>query len=387
MTQSRAGSATPLRRPPAVLLHIHDSRPPPMSRSLDGRWTAVAVSIGRLETLRPGLSRDCLFDLDLSAAGNAVRLRNFLDRLGPGGARIFVCGRTDDDARRAAELGATGLVPGPVSDEAVLRLLDPGSADDRVADRDPARTTAVVGSLALDLGFQSLQRGIPLMPSEMGDLAGSLAEDVSDLGIGAWLGSIRTHHVGTYQHCLIVTGLAAAFGQELGFSQADLSTLTVAALLHDVGKAKVCPSILDKPDRLTEAETAIVRMHPVWGHEYLQGQPGFSDEVRDVVRHHHEYLDGSGYPDGLSGGQIGDLTRLVTVVDIFGALIERRSYKSPMPAAEALATLQTMAENGQIERPLVEAFGLVASRLAAESRLGGGGDGLASPERVAPPPA
>ena len=373
MRQSRAGPSS-IRRPPAVLLHIHDSTSPPMSRSLDGRWIVVAVSIGRLGTLQAGLSRDCLFDVDLSASCNEIRVLDFLRGLGPGGARIFACpSQGVRAAELAAAMGATGVVPSPVSDEAVLRLLD-RAAGDHARTGDPLRRAAVAGSLALDLGFQSLQRNVPLEPGEMSDLAGSLAESICDLGIGAWLGSIRAHHAGTYQHCLMVTGLATAFGQELGFSPADVSTLTVAALLHDVGKAKVDPSILDKPDRLTDAEMAVIRMHPVWGEEYLRDQPGFSHAVRDVVRHHHEYLDGSGYPDGLRSEDIGDLTRIVTVVDVFGALIQRRSYKPPMPAGEALAMLQAMAAAGKLERALVTAFGPVVSKLAAEGELDGGED-------------
>jgi HD-GYP domain-containing protein (c-di-GMP phosphodiesterase class II) len=79
-------------------------------------------------------------------------------------------------------------------------------------------------------------------------------------------------------------------------------------------------------------------------------------DVLHAVRGHHEYLDGSGYPDGLGGSEIGDLTRILTICDVYGAMIERRAYKPPEPVAGAIAVLDQMAEEGKVELPLVRAF-------------------------------
>lgn len=86
-------------------------------------------------------------------------------------------------------------------------------------------------------------------------------------------------------------------------------------------------------------------------------QANVSEQVLDAVLHHHEFLDGSGYPHGLRGAQIKDLTRILTVCDIYAALVEERPYKVPMPPAAALQTLNDMAEEGKVEGALVHALG------------------------------
>ncbi|GJD77209.1 HD-GYP domain-containing protein [Methylobacterium gregans] len=156
----------------------------------------------------------------------------------------------------------------------------------------------------------------------------------------------------------LVTGLAAAFAQSLGLGEQDCHRLTKAALLHDVGKIEVPSAILNKPGKLTDAEMAVVRLHPEHGYRMLAGE-GFGPEMLAVVRSHHEMLDGSGYPDKLKGDDIPDLVRLVTVCDIYGALIERRSYKPPMSSSDAFAILDGMT--GRLDPAVVSAFRPVAA--------------------------
>jgi putative nucleotidyltransferase with HDIG domain len=169
---------------------------------------------------------------------------------------------------------------------------------------------------------------------------------------------VRRHHEGTYQHCLLVTGTASAFGLHLGLAKADLERLYSAAMFHDVGKARIPLAVLDKPGRLDDQERALIETHPAIGYHALQGTPGLSPEILDAVRHHHEYLDGSGYPDGLGAASISDLVRILTISDIFAALIEDRRYKAPMPRAQAYQILTGM--RGKLEMPLVSAFKDVA---------------------------
>ncbi len=109
-------------------------------------------------------------------------------------------------------------------------------------------------------------------------------------------------------------GFAVAFAQHLGMREDDQRRLARAALLHDVGKASVPVGLLDKPGALTEAEMEIMREHPRRGFEALARQGGFPPEMLDVVLHHHEFLDGTGYPNGLSGKEISDIVRLTTIV-------------------------------------------------------------------------
>jgi putative nucleotidyltransferase with HDIG domain len=177
-------------------------------------------------------------------------------------------------------------------------------------------------------------------------------------GLVQWIDTVRRHHGQTYQHCLLVTGVAVAFGQHLGFSSADRQKLAVAGLLHDVGKAKIPVAILEKPGPLDTSERAVMRQHPVLGFEALRTVPGLPAEMLDMVVHHHEYLDGSGYPHGLRSDKLSDFVRIITIADIFGALIERRSYKSPVRGEAAYRMLEGMGQ--KLDRDILRAFRPIA---------------------------
>lgn len=173
-------------------------------------------------------------------------------------------------------------------------------------------------------------------------------------GLASWLETVRAYDDATYQHCLLVAGLAAAFAIDLGFSAADRQQLVRAALVHDVGKARIPLAILNKPGPLDARELAVMRAHPALGHAILVQAGGFDATMLTVVRHHHEMLDGSGYPDGLRGEAIPDIVRLITICDIYAALVERRPYRAPMSAAAAMGILHGMA--GKLDQILVRAF-------------------------------
>jgi response regulator RpfG family c-di-GMP phosphodiesterase len=190
-------------------------------------------------------------------------------------------------------------------------------------------------------------------------IVGSLAEN----GVARWTEAVRSHHNLTYQHCLLVTGSAISFGQHLGFSDRDLTRLATGAMLHDVGKAEIPVSVLDKPSALTSAEMQAVQQHPVAGFKALFGNPEFTAEMLDLVLHHHEYLDGSGYPDKLDAASIPDLTRLITIADVFAALIEKRAYKNSMSGEKAFDIMQGMT--GKLDMQILRAVGCVAKAVPA----------------------
>ena len=163
---------------------------------------------------------------------------------------------------------------------------------------------------------------------------------IAEGGIRQWLDVVWTYDEATYQHCLLVTGLAAEFAARLQFTRNDQKHVTRAALLHDLGKAKIPLAILNKSGALTSEEVEIMRTHARIGYELLLEQGDSEPELLEVVLRHHELLDGSGYPDGLIGPQINDLVRLVTICDIYAALIERRSYRQAMEPAAAFKILE-----------------------------------------------
>ena len=187
--------------------------------------------------------------------------------------------------------------------------------------------------------FDAARRGQPVSMADMDRGASAVLGAIKQAKIRSWLDVVWQFDEITYQHCLLVTGLCAAFSVKWGLTPNDQQVLLQAALLHDVGKARVPPAILNKPGPLTKSEMDVMRTHPALGHAMLAGQRGASPVILDVILHHHEYLDGTGYPDRLQGRQISDYVRIVTICDIYAAVIERRPYKAPMAPPQALAVL------------------------------------------------
>ena len=131
-------------------------------------------------------------------------------------------------------------------------------------------------------------------------------------------------------------------------------------MVHDIGKVRIPLSILDKPGKLTGDEFALVRKHPVYSRQILSGRPEIGPDVLDLAVHHHEYLDGSGYPDGLHGEQISRHVRMLTICDIYAALTEERAYKEAFSSRRAYATLLEM--EGKIDQDLLQRFRPIAVR-------------------------
>ena len=206
--------------------------------------------------------------------------------------------------------------------------------------------------------FSAIRAGKPINLLDAEHATSQIIKSVTQSGLTAWLDDVRRYHEGTFQHCLLVTGVAVGFALDIGFASLDVKRLGIAATLHDIGKAHIPLSILDKPGHLDPSEEEAMRRHPVIGYELLKNISHISPEILDGVRHHHEYLDGSGYPDALMGSQISDLVRLLTICDIFAALIESRPYRPTMPRQNAYKILCGM--DGKLELSLVKAFRNVA---------------------------
>jgi HD-GYP domain-containing protein (c-di-GMP phosphodiesterase class II) len=169
-----------------------------------------------------------------------------------------------------------------------------------------------------------------------------LIDTLNDTGIDRWVASVRMHHNPTYQHSLLVTGTIVAFGKLLGMNGNDMKRLAIGGLMHDLGKSDIPISILDKESKLSPAEMDIMRLHPAAGVQRASKIKGMSQDLLQLIGDHHEYLDGTGYPHGLSSNEISDPVRLLTIADIFAALVERRPYKQPMDATKALDMMHSM---------------------------------------------
>jgi HD-GYP domain-containing protein (c-di-GMP phosphodiesterase class II) len=135
---------------------------------------------------------------------------------------------------------------------------------------------------------------------------------------------------------------AVQVGEELGLSPTRLRELATGAIVHDIGKLAVPDAILKKPDKLTEREFDAVRRHPERGHRTLK-KLGFRESVRRLVLDHHERLDGSGYPRGISGPAITLDARILAVCDVYDALISNRVYRNAFTHDQAMGILHEEA--------------------------------------------
>jgi putative two-component system response regulator len=166
----------------------------------------------------------------------------------------------------------------------------------------------------------------------------------------------------TEGHCQRLSQYATELGRLIGLGEDDLDALSRGGYFHDIGKIALPDAILLKPGRLTAEEFERVKEHPVVG-DRLCGDLRALHRVRSIVRHHHERLDGSGYPDGLVGDSIPLLAQIIGIVDVYDAMTTARPYRAARSSDEALEALTSEVRRGWRRADLVEAF--VAARNAA----------------------
>ena len=158
----------------------------------------------------------------------------------------------------------------------------------------------------------------------------------------------------TYRHNIGVGVLAALLGKWLGLGEREVSELTMAATLHDVGKMRIPLEVLNKPGRLTEEEFELIKRHPEFGCELLRAA-GAAERDMLVALQHHERQDGSGYPHGIRGEEIDYFSKIVAVCDVYHAMSSRRSYHEPAPFYKIL---NQMTDNkfGEFDPHIVNVF-------------------------------
>jgi putative two-component system response regulator len=159
----------------------------------------------------------------------------------------------------------------------------------------------------------------------------------------------------TEGHCQRLGSYATALGEDLSLANDDLAALYRGAYLHDVGKISIPDAVLQKPAKLTDAEFDVMKHHTVVG-ERLCGNLRSLGPVRSIVRHHHERLDGTGYPDRLRGDEVPLLAQIVGIVDVYDAITTTRPYRAALSPARAYEELIRDAADGARRRDLVESF-------------------------------
>jgi putative two-component system response regulator len=173
--------------------------------------------------------------------------------------------------------------------------------------------------------------------------------------------TIEARDAYTEGHCERLARFATALGQQLGLDDADLAALYRGGYLHDVGKVAVPDAVLLKEGPLSEQERVVMQRHPIVGDRLCSGLRSLQ-RVRPIVRHHHERLDGTGYPDRLAGAAIPLLAQIIAIVDVFDALTTVRPYRRTLTTAEASEELLAEAGRGWLNGELVREFNQLVER-------------------------
>lgn len=168
------------------------------------------------------------------------------------------------------------------------------------------------------------------------------------------IAQLKTSHEYTYMHSVAVCALMINLARELRFSEAAVRDAGMAGLLHDIGKALMPVEIIDKPDKLTDAEFDVIKTHPMRGHELLKQSTGVSYNTLDVCLRHHEKFDGSGYPDGLVGERLSLFARMSALCDVYDAVTSDRCYKRSWTPVEAVQTMRSWT--GHFDPDMFELF-------------------------------
>ena len=301
-------------------------------------WTALAVA--KAETLDAAV---------IHAGLPGLNLLDFLRRFGnattdPRPLTVLICPNRDIRGQAAVTHGlADGFIDLPCPSTTVLTRLW-HIMDDR-AEKEWSRLNHVQYSLLhlskqnLDMLDRAVRLGEPIDVELVDEVTRSLVEAAVSKDLLGVLDALERHHKHTFVHSLKVSSRMTLFGQELGMGVDDLTLLAQAGLIHDIGKTSIPDDILNKPGPLDAEEWALMRTHALGSSDLLECVSSLPLQVRHVAQNHHEHLDGSGYPRGLSSGQIDDLSLVCGVIDAFSALTEKRAYKVKRSSEEAFAIM------------------------------------------------
>ena len=257
-------------------------------------------------------------------------------------------GQAKEESDAAVErelLRAAGSEPAPAVEKVSL------SMELERAARICAKSRQAVTSM-----FQEARMGKALDAANAQPLVDEISNSVlRNPGALISLARLKTADDYTYMHSVAVCALMIALARELGLSEPEVREAGMAGLLHDLGKMAIDPAILNKPGKLTDAEFLAVKSHPAEGHAMLLAGSGVSDVTLDVCLHHHEKIDGSGYPERLKGDQISLYAKMGAVCDVYDAITSNRPYKSGWDPAESLRKMAEWAE-GHFDPAVFKAF-------------------------------
>ncbi|HEX7047323.1 MAG TPA: HD-GYP domain-containing protein [Gammaproteobacteria bacterium] len=204
--------------------------------------------------------------------------------------------------------------------------------------------------------LEDVRAGKSVQAKDTRVVATELVETVSrNPQTAQWMTILRSENQQIAQHSMNVSVLAAALGRFLNWNDALVSVMSEGALLHDAGMSRVPRWILDKPGPLSQREFLLVRMHADYAARLLEAEGDYDRRVIDIVRHHHERIDGSGYPAGLRGHDIPGYVQAVSIVDVYESMTAEKPYEAALSPSLALTRLHRRVDR-HFDRYLVEAF-------------------------------
>ena len=168
------------------------------------------------------------------------------------------------------------------------------------------------------------------------DVAEQMVKELMERGVFTLdMIDLRSYDDYTFAHSVNVAVISCIIGIGYNLEERKLRNLVTAALLHDLGKVQIPPQILNKPERLTQEEFQVMKTHAELSYELIKERWDLSSYVKEAVLHHHENVDGSGYPHGIDGSEQTVYTKILHVADVYDALVSKRPYKNPYSPAEA----------------------------------------------------
>ncbi len=271
------------------------------------------------------------------------------------------------DASKGLDVAAEppAPAPAPAVEAAETHLVAPIES---VASDESAKKTSMADELkraaricatgkdAVVSMFQEVRMGKAISAAAAGELVEEISSSViRNPGALISLSRLKTADDYTYMHSVAVCALMVAVGRQLGLDETELREVGMAGLLHDLGKALMPMEVLNKPGKLTDEEFRIIKSHPAEGHRLLVEGGSVGEIPLDVCLHHHEKVDGSGYPDRLKDQQISLFAKMGAVCDVYDAITSNRPYKSGWDPAESIRKM-TEWRLGHFDERVFQAF-------------------------------
>ncbi len=272
--------------------------------------------------------------------------------------------KVESEPSVSKELMDSGLAPR-------IERLKPASMSEEL---QRAAMICAKGRKAVVSMFREVRMGNAVSAEDVGKLVEEISSSVlRNPGALISLARIKTADDYTYMHSVAVCALMVSLARQLELDETSVREAGMAGLMHDLGKALMPMEVLNKPGRLTDDEFRIIKGHPVEGHRLLVEGKSASDIVLDVCLHHHEKVDGSGYPDRLAGDSISLFARMGAVCDIYDAITSNRPYKAGWDPAESIRKMTEWSTgyfDGRVFQAFIKSIGIYP--VGSLVRLGSG---------------